>query len=42
MTAQITFRDRVKEFRRVPASELIPNEKNFRRHSPEASMGPRF
>jgi len=26
------IRDRIKEFRRVKASELIPNEKNWRRH----------
>ena len=26
------IRDRIKEFRRVPASELIPNPKNWRRH----------
>ncbi len=29
------FRDRIKEFRRVPAGELVPNEKNWRRHPPE-------
>lgn len=27
------IRDRIKEFKRVPASELIPNPKNWRRHS---------
>jgi hypothetical protein len=26
------IRDRIKELRRVKASELIPNEKNWRRH----------
>lgn len=29
------IRDRVKELRRVPASELIPNESNWRTHSTE-------
>lgn len=29
----MSFRDRVKELRRVKASELIPNEKNWRIHS---------
>lgn len=31
----MTIRDRIKELRRVPASELIPNPKNWRTH-PEA------
>ncbi len=26
------IRDRIKELRRVKASELVPNEKNWRRH----------
>lgn len=26
------IRDRVKEFRRIPANELIPNPKNWRTH----------
>jgi DNA modification methylase len=29
---QIEIRDRIRELRRVPASELIPNLKNWRRH----------
>ncbi len=29
------MKDRVKEFRRIPASELIPNDKNWRRHPRE-------
>jgi len=29
------MKDRVKEFKRIPASELIPNEKNWRRHPRE-------
>lgn len=31
----MTIRDRIKELRRVPASELVPNPKNWRTH-PEA------
>jgi len=30
----VTFRDRITELRRVPASELLPNPKNWRRHPP--------
>lgn len=33
----MNIRDRVKEFRRVPASELRPNPKNWRKH-PEAQV----
>lgn len=29
------FKDRVKELRRMPASELLVNERNFRQHSEE-------
>ena len=29
---RIEIRDRIRELRRVPASELIPNLKNWRRH----------
>ena len=29
------MKDRVKEFKRIPARELIPNEKNWRRHPRE-------
>jgi ParB-like chromosome segregation protein Spo0J len=29
------MRDRVKEFKRIPASEIIPNEKNWRVHPRE-------
>jgi hypothetical protein len=29
---KIEIRDRIRELRRVPASELIPNLKNWRRH----------
>jgi ParB-like chromosome segregation protein Spo0J len=29
------FRDRIREFRRVPAGELIPNPRNWREHSTE-------
>lgn len=29
------IRDRIKEFRRVPASQLIPNQKNWRKHPAE-------
>jgi ParB-like chromosome segregation protein Spo0J len=29
------MKDRVKEFKRIPANELIPNEKNWRRHPRE-------
>ena len=29
------MKDRVKEFKRIPASELIPNAKNWRRHPRE-------
>lgn len=28
----IIIRDRIKEFRRVPANELVPNAKNWRKH----------
>lgn len=35
MPAMNPIRDRVKELRRVKAKELVPNEKNWRRHSPE-------
>ena len=31
------IRDRVKELRRVKASELVPNPKNWRRHPKEQS-----
>lgn len=31
------MKDRVKDFRRVPASELVPNASNFRTHPPEQS-----
>jgi len=31
-TATKSFRDRIVELRRVPARELIPNPKNWRRH----------
>src|SRR4051812_19602077 len=30
--AAIGVRDRIKELRRVPAKELVPNPKNWRRH----------
>jgi hypothetical protein len=30
----VAIRDRIKEFRRVPAAELIRNEKNWREHPP--------
>jgi len=30
-----TIRDRIKDFRRVPASQLIPNQKNWRKHPKE-------
>jgi hypothetical protein len=39
----MTMRDRVQELRRVPASELRANPKNWRRHPPaqqEALLGP--
>lgn len=29
------IRDRIKDFRRVPASQLIPNQKNWRKHPAE-------
>ncbi len=29
---QLRIRDRIKELRRVKASELLPNPKNWRRH----------
>jgi ParB-like chromosome segregation protein Spo0J len=29
------FRDRIREFRRVPAKDLIPNPRNWRLHPPE-------
>lgn len=32
MSATPAFRDRIKELRRIPAGELIPNPKNRRRH----------
>lgn len=32
MTAKVEIRDRIKELRRVPASELVANPKNWRRH----------
>ena len=34
----VRVRDRIKELRRVPASELIPHSKNWRRH-PKAQRG---
>ena len=30
----MVMKDRIKDFRRVPASELLPNPKNWRRHPP--------
>ena len=35
MTEKVIWRDRVKEFRRVPASELRANPKNWREHPAE-------
>jgi DNA modification methylase len=35
------IRDRIRELRRVPAKELIPNAKNWRRHGPEQSAAMR-
>ncbi|KKK79102.1 hypothetical protein LCGC14_2836880, partial [marine sediment metagenome] len=32
MATQVVFRDRVRELRRVPASELLANPRNWRRH----------
>jgi hypothetical protein len=32
MSAAPTFRDRIKELRRVPAGDLLPSPKNWRRH----------
>jgi ParB-like nuclease domain len=31
----VEIRDRIKELRRVRASELVPNPRNWRKHSPE-------
>src|SRR5260370_36540119 len=33
----MTIRDRIKDFRRVKASDLLPNPKNWRRHPKEQS-----
>ncbi len=33
-----TIRDRIREFRRVPAKDLIPNPRNWRRHPKEQSV----
>jgi hypothetical protein len=35
------IRDRIKELRRVKASELVPNPKNWRRHPKEQSAAMR-
>jgi hypothetical protein len=38
MTIPDRIKDRIKELRRVPAKELVPNAKNWRRHSKKQQM----